>query len=100
MTSPPRYVRFAQCLALVSGLGACATSGATSTSTSTSTSSTTTGASHTSVASTGSTNASTTLAQCDCACGSATHEQPSCYDVGMSECCVVEGPLPPPDLAV
>jgi hypothetical protein len=39
---------------------------------------------------------------CDCTCGSATHEQPSCYDVGMSDCCsdVVEGPLPPPDLAV
>jgi hypothetical protein len=95
----PRYVRFARCLALVSGLGACASTPATTTSTTTTTASTTRP-----VTSSGSTmNRPTAGAMCDCSCGGATHEQPDCYSVGMADCCsdmIIEGPLPPPDLAV
>ena len=87
MSAAPRHLRFARALALLSGLGACASSAPPPAA----------------PAPPPTTTGSALPNPCArCTCDYSSTNPPSCYALGRNDCCTdyatVEGPLRPPDL--
>lgn len=96
----PRWLRFAQALALVSGVSAC---GNAATSEPTQGDANGNGSSGDEVGTNGGGNGTGTVVSeaCPCSCDATSVNPPYCANVGHYECCdsiIMVGPLSPPDL--